>query len=208
VAAMARIAGSKGAETAARVRAAATELFAKSGYAAVSMREIAAAAGMQAGSLYNHFPTKQDLLCDLLTGHMEGLIAAWEAEGAARLSPAKALDAFVRFHLRYHLGRSDQVFLASMELRSLEPENFTVVERLRRRYEGFLRDILAAGKAAGVFRIDDVPIATMVIIAMLTGMTTWYRRDGRLPLDRIETIYTGMVARSVGLEEEECSTPA
>jgi len=205
---MARTAGSNGAETAAKVRAAATSLFARSGYASVSMREIAGAIGVQAGSLYNHFPTKQDLLRDLLTEHMEGLITAFEAERIEVLPPAEALKAFVRFHLRYHHDRADEVFLASMELRSLEPQNFAEVENLRRRYEGFLRDILSAGSAAGVFRIEDVPIATMAIIAMLTGMTVWYRTDGRLPLTRIEAIYIGMVARSVGLEEEECSTPA
>lgn len=196
---MARKAGSNGAETAARVRQAALELFARSGYASVSMRAIAGRVGLQAGALYNHFPTKQDLLADLLVEHMETLLAAWQARAAPGLEPAAALEAFVRFHIRYHLDRSREVFISYMELRSLEPENFRRIEGLRRRYESVLRGILTDGKRSGVFTIADVPVTTMAVIAMLTGMTTWYRREGRLSLGAIEDIYWTMVARSVGL---------
>jgi hypothetical protein len=44
----------------------------------------------------------------------------------------------VRFHIRYHLERADEVFIAYMELRNLEPENFAEVEAERRRYEKIL----------------------------------------------------------------------
>jgi AcrR family transcriptional regulator len=199
---MARIAGSSGAETAARLRRAALALFARSGYAAVSMREIAGAVGLKAPALYNHFATKQDLLCALMREHLESLIAAWEREAVASETPDRALARFVRFHIRYHLERPDAVFISYMELRSLEPENFAEIERLRRRYEGFLRAVLDAGRRSGAFRIDDAPIATMAIIAMLNGLTTWYRSGGRLALGEIESIYIGMVTRSVGLKEE------
>jgi hypothetical protein len=37
----------------------------------------------------------------------------------------------------------------------------------------------------------------MAIIAMLTGVTTWYRQGGRLSVSRVEEIYVDMVARSV-----------
>ncbi|MEO0978655.1 MAG: helix-turn-helix domain-containing protein, partial [Pseudomonadota bacterium] len=68
----------KGLETAKRVRKAALKRFANAGYAAVSMREIAADVGVRPGALYNHFPTKQDILKDLMLSHMSELLAAWE----------------------------------------------------------------------------------------------------------------------------------
>lgn len=198
---MARTIGSSGVETEARLRQAALGLFARSGYAAVSMREIAGEVGVGAGAVYNYFPTKQDILAALMRGHLEGLIADWERETRSADAPAEALRRFVRFHIRYHLQRADAVFISYMELRSLEPENFAVVEALRRRYEGYLRAILEEGRRSGAFAIDDTPIATMAIIAMLNGLTTWYRSSGRLALEEIEGIYIGMVARSVGLRE-------
>ncbi|MCY0095945.1 TetR/AcrR family transcriptional regulator [Hoeflea ulvae] len=200
---MARRAGTTGAETAEKVRKAALELFARSGYAAVSMRAIAAETGVQAGAIYNHFPTKQDLLNELLRVHMETLLSAWEEVEVPGLAPPEALEHFVRFHIRYHLDRSREVFISYMELRSLEDENFSAIEVLRRDYEKVPRAILERGAADGSFAIIDPQITTMAIIAMLTGMTTWYRENGRLSLDEIEAVYVRLVARLVGQKEED-----
>lgn len=199
---MARRAGSTGAETAEKLRNAALELFAKSGYAAVSMRAIAAATGVQAGAIYNHFPTKQDLLNELLQVHMETLLSSWEEAETPGLAPPDALEQFVRFHIRYHLDRSREVFISYMELRSLEDGNFHEIERLRRQYERAPRAILERGAADGSFDIIDPQVSTMAIIAMLNGMTTWYRESGRLSLDEIEAVYVRLVARLVGQREE------
>ena len=91
-----------------------------------------------------------------------------------------------------------QVFLAYMELRSLEPENFAAVEALRRRYEDRLEGILRAGVAEGRFRVTDTKVATLAIIAMLTGVTTWYREGGRLGREELADLYWGMVREMVG----------
>ena len=194
---MARKTGSNGDVTAARVRMAALRLFAAEGYAAVSMRAIANEVGLQAGALYNHFPTKQAILFDLLQTHMLELNAAWEAESSRFKTPHAALEGFVRFHIRYHLERQDAVFISYMELRNLEPENFREIEALRRVYEGYLRKIISLGKESGVFRVRDVPVAAMAIIAMLTGLNTWFRSAGRLSVNEIEAIYASMALGSL-----------
>ncbi|WP_075995475.1 TetR/AcrR family transcriptional regulator [Salaquimonas pukyongi] len=195
---MARTAGSRGEETALRVREAALRLFADKGYAAVSMREIAAEVGLQAGALYNHFPTKQAILVDLLETHMVDLIAAWEGRSHTFSDPVEALIGFVRFHIRYHLERQDAVFISYMELRNLERDGFERIEELRRVYEGFLRKIIQIGAAKRVFAVADIPVAAMAVIAMLTGVNTWFRSGGRLKAVEIEEIYVKMVLGSLG----------
>jgi len=189
---MARKVGSNGEVTAEKVRAAALELFASQGYAAVSMRAIASRIGMQASALYNHFPTKQAILVDLLESHMQGLLLAWEAESRKFSTPVEALKGFVRFHISYHLDRQHAVFISYMELRNLEPEGFSRIEKLRRYYEGFLRKIISLGRESGDFSVDDEPVATMALIAMLTGVNTWFRNNGRLSSHEIEEIYVKM----------------
>ena len=195
---MARKTGSSGEKTAEELRKAATRLFARHGYAAVSMREIARAVGVQAGALYLYTPDKQSLLADLMIEHLEALLAAWQAARGSGGDPRSRLEEFVRFHIRYHLARFDEVFIAYMELRNLSAENFQKVERLRRLYEAVVEEILHDGVEAGQFRVEDPRIASLAIIAMLTGITTWYRAGGRLPPERIEKIYCGMALRAVG----------
>lgn len=192
---MARTTGSHSDITGPRVRAAALSLFARHGYAAVSMRRIAADVGVQVGALYNYTPDKQTLLFQLMQDHMDALLAAVPSGGDGS-APAR-LEQFVRFHIAFHHERPDAVFIAYMELRNLEPENFARIEQMRRRYETVLEDILSDGAAQGVFEIEDTKIATLAVIAMLTGVTTWFRTGGRLSLDAVQNQYWDMVRRAV-----------
>lgn len=61
-------------------------LFAQRGYEAVSMREIAAAVGIQAPALYYHFPDKQNLymavMCYAFQDQLQGPVAALTGDGA------------------------------------------------------------------------------------------------------------------------------
>jgi AcrR family transcriptional regulator len=196
MAAMARKQGSHSDITGPKVQDAALRLIARDGFAAVSMRSIAAEVGVQAGALYNYTPDKQTLLFDLMRDHMIGLLAAWAAEDAPD-DPMQSLAHFTRFHIRYHLPRPDQVFVAYMELRNLSEENFATIEALRREYEDALEAILQNGEATGVFVMADSRVTTMAIIGLLTGLSNWYRVDGRLDIGTIETIYWDLVRKSV-----------
>lgn len=192
---MARTAGSHSDITGPRVRAAAQKLFARQGFAAVSMREIAREVGVQVGALYNYTPDKQSLLFDLMQSHLDALLAAFQDDIEA--DPVVRLEQFVQFHIHFHHDRPDAVFIAYMELRNLTPANFAQIETLRRAYEDRLEAILRAGVIAGDFAVADTKIATRAVIAMLTGINTWFRADGRLSLDDVTAQYWQMVCKSV-----------
>ncbi|WGW03702.1 TetR/AcrR family transcriptional regulator [Tropicibacter oceani] len=193
---MARTQGSHSQITGPRVREAALKLFAKHGFAAVSMRQIATEVGVQAGALYNYTPDKQALLFSLMKGHMDELLEAWTSL-AQTGTPLERLERFVLFHIRFHLARPEAVFISYMELRNLDRPNFEVIEGLRRDYENALEDILRAGRAEGLFDVADSKIATLAVIAMLTGVTTWYRSGGRLSEDEVARNYWDMVRKAV-----------
>ncbi|WP_147106507.1 TetR/AcrR family transcriptional regulator [Tateyamaria sp. syn59] len=192
---MARTTGSHSDITGPRIRDAALRLFARHGYAAVSMRQIAGEVGVQAGALYNYIPDKQSLLAELMRDHMVELLEAVPVSAAD--VPLAQLEAFVRFHIGFHHARPDAVFIAYMELRNLAPENFAEIEDLRGRYEAILEQILRDGAEAGAFDVPDPKIATLAVIAMLTGVTTWFRAGGRLSLQDVQDQYWDMVRKSV-----------
>ncbi|MEL7165794.1 MAG: TetR/AcrR family transcriptional regulator [Pseudomonadota bacterium] len=194
---MARTAGSHADITGPKVREAALRLFARHGFAAVSMRQIAAEVGVQAGALYNYTPDKQSLLFALMQGHMEELLAA--VGPALQGDAAARLEAFVRFHIQFHHDRQDAVFIAYMELRNLSEANFSAVEALRQRYEAVLEAVLRDGAETGCFDVAEPKVTTRALIAMLTGVSTWFRTGGGLSLRDVQDLYWGMVARAVGL---------
>ena len=193
---MARTAGSHSDITGPRIQSAALQLFARHGYAAVSMRQIAREVGLQAGALYNYTPDKQSLLFDLMRTHLDALLAARAGQPVPE-DPVDQLESFARFHIRFHTARPDEVFIAYMELRNLTPENFEAVTVLRGQYEDELEQILRLGVTTGQFAVPDTKIATLAVIAMLNGVNTWYRPGGRLSLEAVETIYWDMVRKAM-----------
>ncbi|GHA51152.1 TetR family transcriptional regulator [Amylibacter ulvae] len=200
---MARPKASTGVKTADRILDESLALIARLGYAAVSMRMIADAVGVNASAIYNHFPTKQAILHRLMADHMTGLLDAWQGEITTGMTPAATLAHFARFHIRYNIARPDQVFISYMELRALEPDNFETIETLRREYEQIPRSIIDAGQASGQFEIDDAHVATMAVLASLTGVNTWFKTTGRLSAKDIENTYAAFILRAVGCKLEE-----
>ncbi len=195
---MARKQGSHSGITGPKVREAALHLIARHGYAAVSMRQIAAEVGVQAGALYNYTPDKQSLLFDIMCVHMEDVLAAWDAQDKTGTA-LERLERFTRFHITFNLPRADEVFISYMEMRNLSPENFAQIEKMRRRYETGLEDILRDGVAQGHFALPDLRITTMALIALLNGLNTWYRDNGRLGLAEVAQIYWDLVRKSVAV---------
>ena len=193
---MPRTIGSYSQNTRTLVRQSAERLFARHGYAAVSMRQLASDVGVQVGTIYNYTKDKQALLFAIMSEHMTELLQAWGREGQT-IDPIDQLSQFLNFHLDYHLARRDAVFIAYMELRNLDAANFAQIETLRRQYEDALEQILIAGKNAKAFDIADTRITTLAIIGMLTEVVTWYRPDGRLKLDEVKSRYREMVLRMV-----------
>lgn len=195
---MARIAGSHGPTTAAAIRRAGLALIHRHGYEATSLRQLAAAVGLRPASLYNHFPTKQALLFSLIHDHMIDLLAGTEAalEAAGR-GPLARLRAFLAHHLRYHLDRKAEVFIANFELRALAPGNHAAVIGLRRRYEGLLIGLLEEEAAAGRINLPDAPVTAYAVLAMLTGACTWYKPEGRLDPEAIIALHTDLVLRGL-----------
>ena len=195
---MARTQGSHSDITGPRVREAALKLFAAHGFAAVSMRQITADVGVQAGALYTYTPDKQSLLFDLLHDHMTEVLEAAAVETDTLLEPVARLDRLTRFHIRHHVPRREVVFLSYMELRNLSPGNFAIIDSQRQSYEAIFEEALRDGVTSGVFTTPDPKVASVALIAMLNGICNWYRPDGRLTLDEIETMYVGMVRGAVG----------
>ncbi len=195
---MARTAGSDGTRTEEAIRQAAIALIAERGFEAMTLRELARRVGVQPGSIYRYFPSKGRMLTELLVEHLQYLLEQWEVTRPDTADPVERLRAFVDFHVRSHTLRRREVFVANMELRSLAPADYRQVVALRRRYEDILTDILRDGIGSGAFVLPDARIATFAVLAMLTGVGTWFRENGRLGKRELIEQYTQLVMQCVG----------
>lgn len=195
---MSRTVGSFGPKTLEAIRKAGLRLIFEHGYEATSLRQLAAEVGIRPSSLYNYMHTKQDLLFSLIEMHMQELLDQVDAALTDVGEPVDRLAAFVAFHVRYHMVRKSEVSVVNFELRSLDAEHYATVVEMRKRYESRLSDVIEDGIQRGIFGPLDVAVATFAILAMLTGVCTWYRPDGRLSEAEIIKVHTSMALRSLG----------
>ncbi|WP_310618521.1 TetR/AcrR family transcriptional regulator [Flexibacterium corallicola] len=190
---MARTKGSVGADTQLALINAAKRLIVRYGFEAMTLRQLAGEVGLQVGSIYRYMESKEALLAELMNTHMDQLITAWQALPEKGEGPEEQLKAFVAFHIAYHVERREDVLIANMELRALSEDMREQVVRKRRAYERNLEEILSAGMRSGTFSKADVEVSTFAILAMLTGVCIWYQEGGRLSVDEIIKVHTGLV---------------
>ena len=167
---------------------AAARLFRQQGFAATSTRDIAAAAGMRAGSPFYHFENKQALLGGVMLEGMQRAVdhqrqALALADAAGQGANARdRLRVLVRAHFDVLLGpKSDFVPVMLYEWRSLSAGQREEVHRLRNDYEAAWLPVLQALHASGALR-GDPGLARLLIFGALNWSAQWFDARGRATL--------------------------
>jgi AcrR family transcriptional regulator len=131
---VAKSTGLQRASTRGKLLAEAIRLFAERTYASVSMEDVAASIGLATSSIYNHFPSKLEMLVTALNngnGYLQ--LALDEALGAAQ-NPAGALRDLVVSYSRFALGHPHLVDVLITEVRNLPPDQSEAMLRAQRDY--------------------------------------------------------------------------
>lgn len=168
-----------------RILDAAALSFRRHGYASVTLKEIAARAGLQAGSLYYHFDTKEELVEAILSAGVEGAFAATreavEALGPGA-EPLARLRAAIAAHLRVVLSEGAY---ASANLRILGQLPDAIRERHLKRqrvYGAFWQSLFRDAADAGNIRPGlDLSVVRMLTLGALNWSVEWYRKGRRSP---------------------------
>ena len=187
-----------GARTEERILEAATLLFYEKGYHGTSMREVAAAVGIKAASLYNHFPGKEDLLFRIAHGTMAELLDGGRAAIEPHDAPSDRLRALVVWHVVYHAERRFQARVADEQLHALGEERRVEAVRMRDAYTELFKQILRDGRRLEGWLVPSTSVITFGIGGMCTFVDAWYRDDGPLTAHRIAEIYADFVLRALG----------
>ncbi len=179
------------------ILAAAVQLFAEYGYHAAPLRDIARITGIQAASIYHHYPNKQSLLVEIMETHMQRLVSSMEQILQTHDDPLQRLYSAIASHIRLHTSYKDEFFIIDTEIRALEGENRSYIISLRKKYETLLQDLLRDGMEHGTFRRSDVKVSSYAIIAMCTEVATWFRPTGRLTVQQVIDIYSQMITEGL-----------
>ena len=165
----------------------AARLFRRKGFDATSTRDIASAAGMQSGSPFYHFKSKQALLYAVMEEGMRSAIER-QRDAIARSdagSAATRLRTLVRNHFDVLLGAgSDFIPVMLYEARSITQKQRAALAQLQADYEAPWIPVLEALRAEGRLKAD-VKLARLLIFGALNWSAQWYDRRKGASLDEL-----------------------
>ncbi len=177
----------------------ATHLFVERGFDGASMRDIAAACGVTKASLYYHYPSKADLLRDIVGTYLDSISTAMararragpEASDQVRAIIAELFSlppegrAVIRLamHDLRHLDKADQLaFGTSYQEQFLQP----------------LADIIDAGATSGEFQPHDPMTMVWIILGMLYPFLTTpptSRNEPQVMTELLDVLLNGLKTR-------------
>jgi AcrR family transcriptional regulator len=173
-----------GVTTREHLRTISVELFAERGFAATTMRQLADRAELPLSAFYYYFRSKYDVLLAIMDAAMGSLEDGVEEAVDPGLPPHERLVALTARHVTIHLVDPDTARVADNELKSLNDDDRAMIVARRDSYERHFRDTLGAGVSSGKFDRDlDIPVASMAILTMATGVVDWWRPHGRHSID-------------------------
>ncbi|MEJ5337245.1 MAG: TetR/AcrR family transcriptional regulator [Thermus sp.] len=172
-------------------------LFSQRGYHATSIRDLARALNLQGGSLYAHIASKEELLLEVVRQAAQKFQEVLEGLTG---DPVAKLKALVRGHLRVIAEELPRATVFFHEWKHLSSPYLEEAKALRRRYEEGVQRVVEEGVRAGVFRVEDVRLATLFLLSALNWTYQWYRPDGPLSLEELSEAYAGMLLRALGAE--------
>ncbi|MGH3132400.1 MAG: TetR/AcrR family transcriptional regulator [Gaiellaceae bacterium] len=151
----------------------AARLFAERGFHGTSMGDLAAALGVQKGSLYSLTGSKQQLLLDTMREGARAFHAALDAV-PDDVSAVERVRLALRGHLRVVAEQIDVATVFTREWRYLEGDDREEILVERRRYEERFRALFREGVEAGELRPDlDAGAAALLVLSAANWAYTW-----------------------------------
>lgn len=165
---------------------AAAELFVTQGYDGTTLRQIADAAGIKAGSVYHHFDSKEALFLAVMA---DGIAVMNEAFAQAAESTMDDADVTERLgvHVRAHLGAIFEngpyttahvtaFFIAPASIRArIVPAR----DHYERAWTGLLADLFPAATSS------DRRLHRLRLFGTMNSTAEWFDPDGDVSLDHL-----------------------
>lgn len=201
-----RTVGSSSDKTWSIIRKAAIELLFRFGFHAMNLRLLASEAGLTAGSLYNYFGNKEELLAELLCDIMSDLLQQIKDNVRTDVDPVTNLKRFIEIMVIWHTKRRKEAAISQTEMRSLPRHKYKEFLALRKQFEIVFQGIIEEGVDTEVFEVNDIALTTVTILNQLVSIAFWYKPNGRLSVEALIEEYTGSILRMLAYHESNAKT--
>ena len=180
-----------------QILAVTAKLLCARGYAGTSLRDIAAAVGMKAGSLYYHFASKEELATQVLRIGVERVHRA-VANRLSALGEGAALRDRVEGAIAAHLEtlwlESDFTSAHIRCIHGAPPRVQDSLRQVRRDYEDVWRDLIGEAAATAALAPEAEPNAVrLAILGALNWSLEWFDPKRHRPVEFARTLAASFI---------------
>jgi AcrR family transcriptional regulator len=165
---------------------AAVNLFVQSGFNETSMRQIAQAIGMGKSTLYDYFPSKDEIIIYVIEKNIADITRRAQAIIVQETNTAERLRKVMHTHLEFLLENKALFFRVSLEAQRLKVDSQERIQMHRYAYQDFLRSLIEAGIADGSFRAVDPVMVVKTLLSLMTPVV-FTSRPSATPQEMLDT---------------------
>ncbi len=162
--------------------AAAAQLYARRGFPGASIADLAKACGSSKSLIYHYFPSKDDILYEVMAAHLDALVEAAEEAIRAGGKPRERLRALTFGFMQLYVGAQNHHKVLLNELDNLPPERRSEVVGKQRRIIAVVETLVRE------IRPETNPITlpvTMLFFGMINWTHTWFRPGGKIEPEQL-----------------------
>ena len=174
----------------------AADLFAERGFNGASVSDLALACETSKSLIYHYFPSKEDILHEVMASHIDQLVEDIE-DTPADVGPIEALSAIVHRFMHHYVGAASRQKVLLNELGHLPPERRASIVGKQRRLIETVQRLLTAIEPALAADPAQARVKTMLLFGMINWTHTWLEPEGPVSVDRIADMVVRMASRPV-----------
>ena len=170
-----------------KVIRAATKIFAKNGFDATSMREIAKNANLTKPMIYYHFKNKEDLYLYILENSISILNRKVEEVTSECINPEETIRNVVRIYVNFFKKEEDIFRIIHREIISRSKYIGILIDKYFLNINRSISDVLDKGIKEGVFKKNDTKMVTISIIGIIVFYFARWRLIGQSSSKKLVT---------------------
>ncbi len=176
---------------------AATELFAKKGYAATSMREISENLDITKATLYHYFKSKEQILFEILDNVMDEALQNLEKISKMNISPEEKLKNVLKFYSKYYVSKQNDLILLVNELNSLNEKYKKILIEKEKKYLNLIKSIFNELNLQG--KLKDIPLTVLAFsfFGMVHYTIKWYHPNGSIKPDKLSEYFVEIFTKGI-----------
>jgi AcrR family transcriptional regulator len=175
----------------------AAKLFARDGFAGASVSELAALCRVSKSLIYHYYPSKETILFDVMSAHIEDLLGITLLAANKSLTPEEELRAVTRTLLRHYVGAADKQKVLLYELAALPNKQREDIVSKQRKIIALVEAILARSKPSLKRDRARLRAKVMLFFGMLNWTHTWFKPRGAISRDELAEMAADTILKSI-----------